>query len=97
MSRTLARWAAEEKRRRAAWEIKKTADIKDITIKGMEPEVQRMVADHRLEIQKLGDRHREAIKQQEAELAKAHEVGRLMMLSIIITTIIVAINDNNGY
>ncbi|GIM00334.1 hypothetical protein Vretimale_5477 [Volvox reticuliferus] len=43
-------WAAAEKQRREAWMQSKAAEIKDVTVKGLEGEVQKLLARHRAEL-----------------------------------------------
>ncbi|PAA93717.1 hypothetical protein BOX15_Mlig032023g27, partial [Macrostomum lignano] len=58
--------AAAEKLRREKWEAEKTKKIKELTVKGLEPEIQAMVARHKQEIQRLRAQH-------EADLLAADE------------------------
>merc|ERR1712066_974660 len=52
-SKELARhkqnWISAEKLRREAWEKEKVKEIKEITIKGLEPEVERILSERRNE------------------------------------------------
>ncbi|GFR47914.1 hypothetical protein Agub_g9714 [Astrephomene gubernaculifera] len=43
-------WAAAEKQRREAWMASKAAEIKDVTVKGLEGEVQKLLARHKAEL-----------------------------------------------
>ncbi|KAG2485000.1 hypothetical protein HYH03_016204 [Edaphochlamys debaryana] len=43
-------WAAAEKQRREAWMASKASEIKDVTVKGLEGEVQKLLARHRAEL-----------------------------------------------
>eukprot|EP00127_Corallochytrium_limacisporum_P005881 Clim_evm26s214 gene=Clim_evmTU26s214 len=47
------RFEAAERNRREAWVHEKTAQIRDLTVKGLEPDIQRIVAQHRQEIKHL--------------------------------------------
>ncbi|XP_072259601.1 centrosomal protein of 131 kDa isoform X3 [Pyxicephalus adspersus] len=57
---------AKEKVRREKWIDEKTKKIKEITVKGLEPEIQRLIAKHKQEIRKLKALH-------EAELLQSDE------------------------
>ncbi|KAL2078387.1 hypothetical protein ACEWY4_026072 [Coilia grayii] len=58
--------SATEKVRREKWIDEKTKKIKEITVKGLEPEIQKLIGRHKQELQKLRVLH-------EAELARADE------------------------
>nr|XP_008102351.1 PREDICTED: centrosomal protein of 131 kDa isoform X3 [Anolis carolinensis] len=58
--------SATEKIRREKWIDEKTKKIKEITVKGLEPEIQKLIAKHKLEIKKLKTLH-------EAELLQSDE------------------------
>ncbi|XP_070580321.1 centrosomal protein of 131 kDa-like [Ptychodera flava] len=58
--------AAAEKIRREKWIDEKTKKIKEITVKGLEPEIQRLIAKHKAEIKKIKTIH-------EAELLQGEE------------------------
>uniref|UniRef100_A0A673JWI8 Centrosomal protein of 131 kDa n=1 Tax=Sinocyclocheilus rhinocerous TaxID=307959 RepID=A0A673JWI8_9TELE len=58
--------SATEKIRREKWIDEKTKKIKEITVKGLEPEIQKLISKHKLELKKLRVLH-------EAELLQADE------------------------
>uniref|UniRef100_A0A8C4XK34 Centrosomal protein 131 n=1 Tax=Falco tinnunculus TaxID=100819 RepID=A0A8C4XK34_FALTI len=58
--------SAAEKIRREKWIDEKTKKIKEITVKGLEPEIQKLIAKHRQDIRKLKTLH-------EAELLQSDE------------------------
>uniref|UniRef100_K7GIJ3 Centrosomal protein 131 n=1 Tax=Pelodiscus sinensis TaxID=13735 RepID=K7GIJ3_PELSI len=58
--------SATEKIRREKWIDEKTKKIKEITVKGLEPEIQKLIAKHKQEIKKLKTLH-------EAELLQSDE------------------------
>ncbi|KAM9837246.1 centrosomal protein of 131 kDa isoform 1-T1 [Aulostomus maculatus] len=58
--------SATEKIRREKWIDEKTKKIKEITVKGLEPEVQKLISKHKQELKKLRTLH-------EAELLQADE------------------------
>ncbi|XP_019730088.1 centrosomal protein of 131 kDa isoform X2 [Hippocampus comes] len=57
-----------EKIRREKWIDEKTKKIKEITVKGLEPDIQKLISKHKQELKKLRTLH-------EAELLHAHEQG----------------------
>jgi len=77
ISRQIARhkqnWQTAEKLRREAWEKEKTREIKEMTIKGLEPEVERLISEHKMERKKHESRTQEMLDQQRAELEAAHQ------------------------
>ncbi|XP_062058568.1 LOW QUALITY PROTEIN: centrosomal protein of 131 kDa-like [Lepus europaeus] len=58
--------SATEKVRREKWISEKTKKIKEITVRGLEPEVQKLIARHKQELRRLRSLH-------EAELQRAEE------------------------
>eukprot|EP00927_Polykrikos_kofoidii_P048092 TRINITY_DN42320_c0_g1_i1.p1 TRINITY_DN42320_c0_g1~~TRINITY_DN42320_c0_g1_i1.p1 ORF type:complete len:627 (+),score=156.07 TRINITY_DN42320_c0_g1_i1:36-1883(+) len=66
-------WAVCEKQRREAWEKDKVKEIKSMTIKGLEPEVERLLAERKEERGRLEERHREALDTLRRELLQVNE------------------------
>lgn len=66
-------WEAAERAKREAWEADKTREVKELTIRGLEPEVQRLVQKHRGEIRDLQESHREDSRRALAEATQRHE------------------------
>ncbi|TPX58588.1 hypothetical protein PhCBS80983_g03012 [Powellomyces hirtus] len=54
-------WAAAEKIKREKWIQEKTKAIKDQTIKGLEPEIQRMLSQHKLQARQMEEKYREEL------------------------------------
>lgn len=57
---------AAEKLRREKWITEKTQQIKEVTVKGLEPDIQKLIAKHKAEVKKLKSTH-------QAELLEADE------------------------
>ncbi|XP_069399915.1 centrosomal protein of 131 kDa isoform X1 [Ovis canadensis] len=66
--------SATEKVRREKWINEKTRKIKEITVKGLEPEIQKLIAKHKQEVKKLKGLH--ATELQQAEERAAQHYGR---------------------
>ncbi|XP_063220821.1 centrosomal protein of 131 kDa-like [Bacillus rossius redtenbacheri] len=62
--------AAAEKLRRERWIDSKTQKIKEMTVKGLEPELQRMAARHQQELADLRALHRQELEDTEARAAR---------------------------
>ncbi|KAJ3132574.1 Centrosomal protein of 131 kDa [Geranomyces variabilis] len=54
-------WAQAEKIKRDKWIQEKTKAIKDQTIKGLEPEIQRMLSQHKLQNRQMEEKYREEL------------------------------------
>ncbi|XP_026531533.1 centrosomal protein of 131 kDa isoform X2 [Notechis scutatus] len=63
---------ATEKIRREKWIDEKTKKIKEITVKGLEPEIQKLIAKHKLEIKKLKSLHEVELLQSDERAAKRY-------------------------
>ncbi|XP_010854608.1 PREDICTED: centrosomal protein of 131 kDa isoform X2 [Bison bison bison] len=66
--------SATEKVRREKWINEKTRKIKEITVKGLEPEIQKLIAKHKQEVKKLKGLHATELLQ--AEERAAQHYGR---------------------
>ena len=68
-----AAWEREERSRREAWEADKTREVKELTIRGLEPEIARVVARHREDLRRAEERAREELRRQHETLSAQHE------------------------
>ena len=76
-------WGVAEKAKREQWLAEKTKEIKESTVRGLEPDIQRLVQRHRDEARKieeaLREEHRREMASERArsqrELARMQEVG----------------------
>ncbi len=55
-------WMAAEKQRRDAFVKEKSNEIKNNTIKGMEPEIEKIIQRNKLEIKKLEEKHKKDLE-----------------------------------
>uniref|UniRef100_A0A8C6G1D6 Centrosomal protein 131 n=1 Tax=Moschus moschiferus TaxID=68415 RepID=A0A8C6G1D6_MOSMO len=62
--------SATEKVRREKWINEKTRKIKEITVKGLEPEIQKLIAKHKQEVKKLKSLHATELLQAEERAAQ---------------------------
>ncbi|XP_049716262.1 centrosomal protein of 131 kDa [Elephas maximus indicus] len=62
-----------EKVRREKWINEKTKKIKEITVKGLEPEIQKLIAQHKQEVKKLKSLHEAELLQVDARAAQRCE------------------------
>ena len=60
--------ALREKQVRSKWEVKRLAEIKEQTVKGLEPEIERIIAQHRNEKRLMERRYEESIENLRNEL-----------------------------
>lgn len=61
-------WMATERLKREAWEKEKVKEIKEMTVKGLQPEVERILAERKQEKSRMEERHRDALEEQRREL-----------------------------
>nr|BAT46536.1 centrosomal protein 131 [Tokudaia muenninki] len=64
--------SATEKIRREKWINEKTKKIKEITIRGLEPEIQKLIAKHKQEVRRLRGLHEAELQQREEQAAQRH-------------------------
>ncbi|XP_078510300.1 centrosomal protein of 131 kDa isoform X2 [Lissotriton helveticus] len=64
--------SATEKVRREKWIDEKTKKIKEITVKGLEPEIQKLIAKHKQEIKKLKALHEAELMQSDERAAQRY-------------------------
>ncbi|XP_006886386.1 PREDICTED: 5-azacytidine-induced protein 1 [Elephantulus edwardii] len=65
--------SATEKVRREKWVNEKTKKIKEITVKGLEPEIQKLIAQHKQEVRKLKSLHEAELLQADARASQRSE------------------------
>ncbi|KAJ8328206.1 hypothetical protein QVD99_000724 [Batrachochytrium dendrobatidis] len=66
-------WQAAEKIKRDKWIQDKTKSIKDQTVKGLEPEIQRMIAQHKAQVLGLEEKSREQFIKEKNLLIEQHQ------------------------
>jgi hypothetical protein len=66
-------WESAEKLKRDKWIQEKTKLIKDQTLKGLEPEIQRLIAQHKTQMKRLEDKHAQNLVDQREQLAEQHQ------------------------
>ncbi|KAJ3397510.1 Centrosomal protein of 131 kDa [Lobulomyces angularis] len=66
-------WQATEKVKRDKWISEKTKLIKDQTVKGLEPEIQRMLAHHKLQLRQLEEKLRDEFSKEKDLLIDQHQ------------------------
>ncbi|XP_075937686.1 centrosomal protein of 131 kDa isoform X1 [Anarhichas minor] len=64
--------SATEKIRREKWIDEKTKKIKEITVKGLEPEIQKLISKHKQELKKLRTLHEEELLQGDDRVAQRY-------------------------
>ncbi|XP_041432164.1 centrosomal protein of 131 kDa isoform X5 [Xenopus laevis] len=64
--------SATERVRREKWIDEKTKKIKEITVKGLEPEIQRLISKHKQEIRKLKALHEAELQQSDERAAQRY-------------------------
>ncbi|XP_041502407.1 centrosomal protein of 131 kDa-like [Microtus oregoni] len=64
--------SATEKIRREKWINEKTKKIKEITVRGLEPEIQKLIAKHKQEVRRLRGLHEAELLQRDEQAAQRH-------------------------
>ncbi|CAH6776525.1 Cep131 [Phodopus roborovskii] len=64
--------SATEKIRREKWISEKTKKIKEITVRGLEPEIQKLIAKHKQEVRRLRGLHEAELQQRDEQAAQRH-------------------------
>ncbi|KAK7803091.1 hypothetical protein U0070_001914 [Myodes glareolus] len=62
--------SATEKIRREKWINEKTKKIKEITVRGLEPEIQKLIAKHKQEVRRLRGLHEAELQQRDEQAAQ---------------------------
>mmetsp|Transcript_3089 Transcript_3089/g.7160 ORF Transcript_3089/g.7160 Transcript_3089/m.7160 type:complete len:810 (-) Transcript_3089:295-2724(-) len=73
VARQKQNWATGERLRREGWEKDKTREIKEVTIKGLEPEIERILSAHRTEKKRMEDRFEVEKQELQTDLEQRHE------------------------
>ena len=66
-------WFQAEKLRRKKWEGQKIKEIKELTAKGLEPEIEKIISNHKKEINDLEEKYVLDIKTQKEKLIEEYE------------------------
>lgn len=62
-----------EKIRRENWMRDKSKEIKEMTVRGLQPEVERLIEKHKTELRRMEDANQEEVRRQREVLTEAHE------------------------
>lgn len=74
LERQKKNWMAAERLRRESWEKDKVKEIKEMTIKGLQPDVERILSERKQERRRLEERHQEASDAQRKEFVDLAQV-----------------------
>jgi hypothetical protein len=77
MRKAKEKWSAAERAKREKWAKEKMKSIKDSTIQGLAPEIQRLISTHQAELRRLRATHsKEMLAVQDAADARVSEMSR---------------------
>ena len=66
-------WVASEKVRKERWEKDKVQEIRAQTVKGLEPEIQRIIEKNKDELRKGDERHAQAVREMKEAMLIEHD------------------------
>ncbi len=66
-------WKAAEKVRQEAWQKEKTQEIRDLTIKGIEPQILGLIQKHKTELARRNQEYEDKLRQEKMELTREFE------------------------
>lgn len=66
-------WQAAEKIKRDKWIQEKTKTIKDQTVLGLEPEIQKLIAQHKVQLRQAEESYRESLAKEKSVLIDQHQ------------------------
>lgn len=70
---------------RVTWETEKTKEVKELTIRGLEPEIQRLVMGHRVDLKNRETQWREEMLARDMEVQQRHAVELLSLKNTLHT------------
>ncbi|CAG9326077.1 unnamed protein product [Blepharisma stoltei] len=72
MKKVKDNWITQEKLRREKWEKEKTREIKEMTAKGLEPEITKLITDNKKNIEEREETHKRQLRQLRDDLKEKH-------------------------
>merc|ERR1712060_719130 len=73
MKRSKEQWAAAEQIKREQWIANKTKQIKSMTIKGLEPEIERLIEENKKNLHLKEEEHTNLLRQEKENIYKVFE------------------------